>query len=102
MLPLVFGGPCDVAALLGFVLWSQWDCGMLTDVPSLLAAEPYCQGPPGGYKSQKIKFFPAKSMGGAVWGPIVLERHFRGWRCSFLGEVGRIPPWEGKLRHGVE
>lgn len=32
------------------------------------------QGLQGGYKSQKIKFFPAKSMGGASWGPVVLER----------------------------
>lgn len=89
------------AALLGFVLWSQWDCGMLMDVPSLLAAGPHCQGPPGGYKSQKIKSFPAKSTGRANWGPTVLEGQLGWWQCSFLREVDRIPPWEEKLRHRV-
>lgn len=77
------GGPCEVAAVLGVqsvVPPGMWDADRRPCPWQLQGRTVAVQGPLGAYKSQKIKFFPAKSIGRASLGPVVPEM---GSRCSF-------------------
>lgn len=97
--PWFLGGSCKAAVVLGvcsLVLPGMREADGCPHPLWLQGRAVAVQRPPGAYKSRKIKFFPAKSVGRVNW------RGARGWpRCSFSEEVcGAVPPREGKLRHG--
>lgn len=95
----VWGGPHGTVAVLGvccLVPRGTWGAGGCPHPRSLQGCAVTAQGPLGACKSQKIKFFPAKSVGRASWGPVVPERSLGtaavwrsgggGWRGSSLDE----------------
>jgi len=90
--PWFLGGPCDTAAMPGFgsvVPLGMRDADGCPHPRRLQGRAVAVRGPPGAPKSQKIKFFPAESVGRASWGPGVAERGSGTATVQLFGGGGR-------------